>query len=124
MWFGFSDPSHKTTAPLDTMSSHKEEMDNNNNKRFKPNEDEVMYRLVDERISPLVRLWNKKCADGWYETTRWLLNNTKNCPKCMATIEKDGGCHEMICENNECNHVFCWECLSDLSSDHHICHHK
>merc|ERR1712107_979392 len=33
------------------------------------------------------------------------------CPKCGATIEKDGGCNHMICKNQSCKADFCWVCL-------------
>jgi ariadne-1 len=38
-----------------------------------------------------VKLWEKKCADD-SETGNWLMANTKECTKCNATIEKNGGC--------------------------------
>ena len=34
--------------------------------------------------------------------------NTKQCPGCTATIEKNGGCGHMTCR---CNTHFCWYCL-------------
>ena len=43
-------------------------------------------------ICPLVKRWLKKCADD-SETANWISANTKECPKCMATIEKNGGCN-------------------------------
>ena len=35
----------------------------------------------------------------------------QECPKCHATIEKNGGCNHMICRNNSCRSEFCWVCL-------------
>ena len=46
----------------------------------------------------LIRKWIKKCDDD-SETSNWINANTKECPKCKATIEKDGGCNHMICKN-------------------------
>ena len=37
------------------------------------------------------RMWLKKCADD-SETANWIKSNTKECPKCQSTIEKNGGC--------------------------------
>lgn len=43
-------------------------------------------------ICPLVKKWLQKCKDD-SETANWISANTKECPKCMATIEKNGGCN-------------------------------
>ena len=58
----------------------------------------------------LIRKWIKKCDDD-SETSNWINANTKECPKCKATIEKDGGCNHMICKNQACKADFCWVCL-------------
>jgi len=51
--------------------------------------------------------WFNKCnADS--ENALWLMNNTKNCPKCKLPIEKNSGCNHMTCRN--CKHDFCWLC--------------
>ena len=42
----------------------------------------------------LVKKWVKKCEDD-SETANWISANTKECPKCVATIEKNGGCNHM-----------------------------
>ena len=55
-------------------------------------------------------MWIKKCNDD-SETCNWISANTKECPKCGATIEKDGGCNHMICKNLSCKYDFCWVCL-------------
>ena len=36
--------------------------------------------------------WMVKCKDD-SETFNWLLSNTKACPKCGTSIEKNGGCN-------------------------------
>jgi len=59
---------------------------------------------------PLIRKWIKKCDDD-SETSNWIDANTKECPKCQAIIEKDGGCNHMICKNQSCKSEFCWVCL-------------
>jgi ariadne-1 len=58
----------------------------------------------------LIKKWIKKCDDD-SETSNWISANTKECPKCKATIEKDGGCNHMICKNQACKADFCWVCL-------------
>ena len=42
-----------------------------------------------------LQLWVKKCEDD-SETAHWIHANTKQCPKCKATIEKSGGCNHMV----------------------------
>ncbi|KAI9208112.1 uncharacterized protein BJ171DRAFT_420039 [Polychytrium aggregatum] len=63
-------------------------------------------------ICPLVREWLKKCADD-SETSNWISANTKECPKCHATIEKNGGCNHMNCR--KCKYEFCWVCQGPWS---------
>uniref|UniRef100_A0A6M2DJA0 RBR-type E3 ubiquitin transferase n=1 Tax=Xenopsylla cheopis TaxID=163159 RepID=A0A6M2DJA0_XENCH len=58
----------------------------------------------------LLRKWIKKCDDD-SETSNWIAANTKECPQCNVTIEKDGGCNHMVCKNQSCKHDFCWVCL-------------
>jgi len=57
-----------------------------------------------------LRQWIKKCDDD-SETSNWIAANTKECPKCHVTIEKDGGCNHMVCKNQSCKADFCWVCL-------------
>ncbi|KAF7376686.1 RBR-type E3 ubiquitin transferase [Mycena sanguinolenta] len=57
-------------------------------------------------------LWLKKCRDD-SETANWIKSNTKECPKCMSTIEKNGGCNHMTCK--KCKHEFCWVCMGPWS---------
>ncbi|KAF6211188.1 hypothetical protein GE061_014303 [Apolygus lucorum] len=58
----------------------------------------------------LLKRWIKKCDDD-SETSNWIAANTKECPKCQVTIEKDGGCNHMVCKNQNCKADFCWVCL-------------
>ena len=60
-----------------------------------------------------LRLWNKKSNDD-SETIHWITCNTKLCPKCEATIEKNGGCNHMVCRR--CKYEFCWTCMTSWSS--------
>lgn len=72
--------------------------------------------LADHQPAPceLVKRWLKKCADD-SETANWISANTKECPKCNSTIEKNGGCNHMTCR--KCKHEFCWMCMG-LWSEH------
>lgn len=71
---------------------------------------------VDHQPAPceLVKRWLKKCADD-SETANWISANTKECPKCNSTIEKNGGCNHMTCR--KCKYEFCWMCMG-LWSEH------
>lgn len=72
--------------------------------------------LNDHQPAPcaLVKQWLKKCADD-SETANWISANTKECPRCNSTIEKNGGCNHMTCR--KCKHEFCWMCMG-LWSEH------
>ncbi|KAL9636557.1 MAG: hypothetical protein Q9164_002752 [Protoblastenia rupestris] len=72
--------------------------------------------LSDHQPAPcsLVKMWIKKCEDD-SETANWISANTKECPKCASTIEKNGGCNHMTCR--KCKHEFCWMCMG-LWSEH------
>lgn len=72
--------------------------------------------LSDHQPAPceLVKRWLKKCADD-SETANWISANTKECPRCNSTIEKNGGCNHMTCR--KCKHEFCWMCMG-LWSEH------
>lgn len=65
-------------------------------------------------ICPIVKIWLKKCEDD-SETSNWISANTKECPKCSSTIEKNGGCNHMTCR--KCKYEFCWVCMG-IWSDH------
>ncbi|KAN0065115.1 hypothetical protein ACQY0O_001612 [Thecaphora frezii] len=58
-------------------------------------------------VCPVVKLWLKKCEDD-SETANWISANTKECPACSSTIEKNGGCNHMTCR--KCKHEWCWIC--------------
>ncbi|KAI9798803.1 MAG: hypothetical protein M1825_004976 [Sarcosagium campestre] len=72
--------------------------------------------LNDHQPAPcsLVKRWLKKCEDD-SETANWISANTKECPRCNSTIEKNGGCNHMTCR--KCKHEFCWMCMG-LWSEH------
>ncbi len=61
-------------------------------------------------VCAMIKLWLKKCADD-SETSNWIAANTKECPKCKTTIEKNGGCNHMSCRQPKCAYEFCWVCL-------------
>ncbi len=44
----------------------------------------------------------------------WLQKNTKSCPQCKTSVEKNGGCNHMTC--NQCRHEFCWTCGATYGS--------
>ncbi|CAL2034205.1 unnamed protein product [Caenorhabditis brenneri] len=66
------------------------------------------------------QLWNKKCElltpqiDD--DSQQWLLEHTKECPRCLMTVEKQGGCTLMTCSNKKCRLKFCWSCRSDIAT--------
>ncbi|MFH4983160.1 hypothetical protein AB6A40_009869 [Gnathostoma spinigerum] len=42
------------------------------------------------------------------ESSQWIEDNSKPCPKCRVKIEKDSGCNKMHC--SKCDTNFCWLC--------------
>lgn len=58
--------------------------------------------------------WEEKSrSEG--EDSKWLIVNTKQCPKCHKYIEKNQGCNHMTCrkEAGGCGYEFCWICLGE-----------
>ncbi|EGT37351.1 hypothetical protein CAEBREN_22382 [Caenorhabditis brenneri] len=66
------------------------------------------------------QLWIKKCdllapkIDD--DSQQWLLEHTKECPRCLMAVEKQGGCTLMTCSNKKCRLKFCWSCRSDIAT--------
>lgn len=58
----------------------------------------------------LTDAWIAKGRDD-SETVNWILTNTQQCPKCLSSIEKNGGCNHMTCK--KCSYEFCWICMGD-----------
>ncbi|CAO4375162.1 unnamed protein product [Caenorhabditis nigoni] len=61
----------------------------------------------------LLVLWTKNDQKDDAESFKWILGNTKECPKCQAPIEKNGGCNHMTCNNKSCRYEFCWLCMGN-----------
>jgi len=70
-----------------------------------------------------LKKWLVKCKDD-SETFNWLVANTKACPKCGTSIEKNVGCNHMTCKNGACKYEFCWVCCGawkDHSGSFYAC---
>ncbi|EGT39818.1 hypothetical protein CAEBREN_04125 [Caenorhabditis brenneri] len=50
----------------------------------------------------------------------WLDSNSKPCPKCAVSIEKNEGCHKMHC--TKCDTYFCWLCSATLDKEDPYAH--
>ncbi|CAN6282213.1 unnamed protein product [Urochloa humidicola] len=57
--------------------------------------------------------WNSKRSEG--ESIKWILANTKSCPKCFKPIEKNGGCNLVRCKCGQC---MCWLCGGGTGLEH------
>lgn len=55
--------------------------------------------------------WLDRINLGQSDTEIWMKLNTKPCPKCKVTIQKNQGCMHMTC--SQCRYEFCWLCLGD-----------
>jgi ariadne-1 len=67
----------------------------------------------DERVKKIGQL-DRRVSLG----TKWIRENSKACPKCKQSIQRDEGCHMMVCMR--CFHTFCWNCLGALKGHTHI----
>ncbi len=85
------------------------------------------YACQDEKIgdhAPAtceeVAAWLKKFSSE-SENLLYIRANTRMCPKCRSSIEKNGGCMHMTCR--KCRHEFCWICFADWKG-HSACNSK
>ncbi|KAL6066785.1 RBR-type E3 ubiquitin transferase [Balamuthia mandrillaris] len=60
--------------------------------------------------------WKIENSEADAKYAEWVRTNAKPCPKCHCSIEKNGGCNHMTCQ--QCSHQFCWLCMKDYTSDH------
>uniref|UniRef100_A0A915CL38 RBR-type E3 ubiquitin transferase n=1 Tax=Ditylenchus dipsaci TaxID=166011 RepID=A0A915CL38_9BILA len=74
----------------------------------------VNCSLVEEWIKEYELALDEK------EFSLWSGENSKECPKCKSSIEKNGGCNHMTCRKPGCTNEFCWLCLKNWSHGH-IC---
>jgi len=65
--------------------------------------------------------WEDLCKSDSLQNKKWLRENTKQCPRCKLSIEKNDGCFQMKC--HKCRFQFCWFCLGDWAThtDHFRC---
>ncbi|KAK6734918.1 hypothetical protein RB195_018236 [Necator americanus] len=54
------------------------------------------------QIGQLGKLIDTLLNEGWID------GNSKPCPRCRVSIEKNEGCNKMQC--SKCDAVFCWLC--------------
>jgi ariadne-1 len=54
----------------------------------------------------------EKAVEEDFSDGEWLAKNSKECPKCFSSIEKNGGCNHMTC--SRCGFYFCWVCSVSL----------
>ncbi|KCV72669.1 hypothetical protein H696_00249 [Fonticula alba] len=72
----------------------------------------------DHRPTPCILA--QKWKDQYQEdsgSALWIATNTRECPKCHASIEKFGGCNHISCKS--CHHDFCWVCFMPWSLHSH-----
>ena len=54
------------------------------------------------------------------EDAKWVLNNTKNCPKCNQLYEKSEGCNHMVCIKCRPEVHFCFICGLVLDNNKYV----
>jgi len=52
----------------------------------------------------------------------WKAQNTKQCPECKVSIEKNEGCRHMTCKR--CSYQFCWMCSGKWIPNNNNCQCK
>ncbi|KAL7717935.1 RBR-type E3 ubiquitin transferase [Entamoeba marina] len=60
--------------------------------------------------------WKRMNCEADKRFLSWAQKNTRKCPKCSATIEKNRGCNHMTCVN--CGYQFCWLCMQHYTPSH------
>ena len=74
------------------------------------------FKCGDESHFPITckekNQWLDRCGSQG-GNAKWILENTKKCPKCMTRIEKNQGCNKVSCK--QCGHSFCWICQGPWS---------
>lgn len=65
----------------------------------------------NQRIQEQIR--QQELIKNEQRNLKWIMNNTKKCPKCGNAIEKNKGCNHMTCK---CKYEFCWYCLEECTN--------
>ncbi|CAL2034203.1 unnamed protein product [Caenorhabditis brenneri] len=66
-----------------------------------------------------IRLWEKQRMDYGQHTSSWILSNTRDCPRCFAPTQKNGGCNHMRCTG--CRYEYCWVCSRNWKTHSGYC---
>jgi hypothetical protein len=81
----------------------------------------------------MLKRWEDECMSDpetskWLDSTgvdaqtlKWIRENTKECPKCQAGVQKNDGCYYIKCIS--CQAEWCWLCQGDWIThpDHFQC---
>lgn len=77
------------------------------------------FKCKDEAHWPAncqeAREWLARDKGSMNLDSRFLMQETKPCPKCGVRVKKDGGCMFMSC--TQCKTSWCWQCGK---GDHHV----
>lgn len=76
------------------------------------------FNCMEQAHSPCpCTIWKKWSAKnhGESENIKWILKNTKSCPKCFKPIEKRDGCNLVKCH---CGQYLCYLCGGPTGSSH------
>ncbi|KAL6063017.1 DNA-dependent ATPase protein rad54 [Balamuthia mandrillaris] len=65
------------------------------------------------------RYGRDRISDDEDLSIKWIEGNTKHCPRCNASIQKNGGCNHMKC--TKCQYDFCWVCSNPFTGSHYGC---
>ena len=65
----------------------------------------------------MFKKWMKRSSS--HITSNWITANTKDCPKCGISTQKNGGCNHMTCKT--CRYEWCWQCLEKFADHGQLC---
>jgi len=74
------------------------------------------WRQADDRGKAALREKYGERVIEEVESSEWVLDNTKRCPNCYTSVEKNGGCNHITCR--KCNYEWCWLCNGKYMQGH------
>jgi len=75
------------------------------------------WAAADDATKEMLRAKYGEQVLAEVQSSSWVKDNTKNCPKCSAATQKSGGCNHITCQ--KCRHEWCWLCKKTYVPGHY-----